>query len=220
MPERDLSTRRPPLRYLALIGAAAGLAVFAFLAFMVATRVATLEPMDEAFFTWLRAGTEGAPKWFGEAVRDVSSLGSLSITIGLSLFVGAYLALRGRFRAALHVVLAAGGAIALGMGLKIPFDRPRPDALLHASQVFTKSFPSAHATVAAGVLLTLGALAAREVKRNTARVFLIGGALLITVLIGLSRIYLGVHWPSDIFAGWALGIAFACLLWLAMAERR
>jgi undecaprenyl-diphosphatase len=117
------------------------------------------------------------------------------------------------------VALAAAGAIALGMGLKVPFDRPRPDALLHASQVFTKSFPSAHATVSAGVLLTLGGLAAREARRRAPRAFLIGAALVIVALIGLTRIHLGVHWPSDLLGGWALGIAWASLLWLVMAKR-
>jgi membrane-associated phospholipid phosphatase len=210
---------RPPLRRAAIAGLAAGSTIFALLAALVATRLDRLEPLDEAFFTWLRASTEGAPEWFGEAVRDVSSLGSLSVTIGLSLFVAAYLLLLGRAWAALHVALAAAGAIALGMGLKVPFDRPRPDALLHASQVFTKSFPSAHATVSAGVLLTLGGLAAREARRRAPRAFLIGAALVIVALIGLTRIHLGVHWPSDLLGGWALGIAWASLLWLVMAKR-
>jgi undecaprenyl-diphosphatase len=126
----------------------------------------------------------------------------------------------GHRKAALHVVVAAAGGIVLGMGLKIPFDRARPDLLLHQSQVFTRSFPSAHAAVSAAVLLTLAAMIARHARRLDRQVFILTTAAAIIMLIGVSRIYLGVHWPSDIVAGWALGTAWACSCWLAFAGSR
>lgn len=201
------------------IVAAFAVATLAFLALalVVTTRPIFVEPIDAAIFGLLR-GDGSKPPWFTEAVRDVSSLGSLSILIGASLIATAYLLLIDRPRAAFHVAIAAAGGVALGMGLKIAFDRARPDLLLHASQVFTRSFPSAHGTVSAAVLLTLGALIAQD-RDRVERLFILGAAGTIILLIGVSRIYLGVHWPTDVAAGWALGTAWACACWLAMANR-
>jgi undecaprenyl-diphosphatase len=186
----------------------------------VAAGANRIELADEAIFAWLRSGAPSGLPWFTEAVRDVSSLGSLSVLIGASLIAVAYLALLGRWRAALQVFVAAAGGISLGMGLKIPFDRARPDLLLHESQVFTRSFPSAHATVSATVLLTLGGLVARTQSAAARRGFILTVISMIIILIGISRIYLGVHWPSDVAAGWALGSAWACGCWLVLARRR
>jgi undecaprenyl-diphosphatase len=207
--------------YSALITAcAAGVLLFAIMAALVVVDPALVKPTDEAIFAWLRSGAATKPEWFAEAVRDVSSLGSLSILIGSSLIAATYLLMLGHRKAALHVVVAAAGGIVLGMGLKIPFDRARPDLLLHQSQVFTRSFPSAHAAVSAAVLLTLAAMIARHARRIDRQVFILATAAAIIMLIGVSRIYLGVHWPSDIVAGWALGTAWACSCWLAFAGSR
>lgn len=199
---------------------AAGALVFAIMAVIVVVNPALIEPADEAIFAWLRSGAATKPEWFGEAVRDVSSLGSLSILIGMSLIAAAYLLMLGHRQAALHVAVAAAGGIILGMGLKIPFDRARPDLLLHESRVFTRSFPSAHATVSAAVLITLASLVARQARRIDRQVFILATAATIVFLIGISRIYLGVHWPSDVLGGWALGTAWACGCWLAFAATR
>jgi undecaprenyl-diphosphatase len=197
---------------------AVALLFFLVIALLVTTRPLLVEPIEAAAFDWLR-GNGSAPPWFAEAVRDVSSLGSLSVLIGTSLLTAAYLLLIGQPRAALHIAIAAAGGVALGMGLKIPFDRARPDLLLHATQVFTRSFPSAHGTVSAAVLFTLAALIARHRGRISERVFILAAAAGIILLIGASRIYLGVHWPSDVVAGWALGTAWACACWLMMGDR-
>jgi undecaprenyl-diphosphatase len=197
-----------------------GTTCFFALAVAVATGIGQIEMADEAIFAWLRDGAPSEIPWFTEAVRDVSSLGSLSILIGTSLIAVAYLALLGRWRAAFQVFVAAAGGIALGMGLKIPFDRARPDLLLHESQVFTRSFPSAHATTSAAVLLTLGGLVARARNSAAQRGFILAVVALIIILIGASRIFLGVHWPSDVAAGGALGSAWACGCWLVLVRRR
>jgi len=199
---------------------AIGALVFAIMAVIVVVDPALIEPTDEAIFTWLRSGAAAKPEWFGEAVRDVSSLGSLSVLIGTSLIAAAYLLLLGHRRAALHVAIAAAGGIIFGMGLKIPFDRARPDLLLHESQVFTRSFPSAHATASAAVLITLAAMVAQQARRMDRQVFILATAAIIVFLIGISRIHLGVHWPSDVLGGWALGTAWACGCWLAFAAAR
>lgn len=197
-----------------------GCLTFLALAIAMAMGKNQLEQVDEAIFDWFRGGASFGPPWFSEAVRDVSSLGSLSILIGASLISAAYLALLGRWWAALLVFSAAAGGIALGMGLKIPFDRARPDPMLHETRVFTRSFPSAHATTSAAILLTLGGLVARARAVVAEQMFIICTVAIIILLIGVSRIYLGVHWPSDVVAGWALGSAWACGCWLALSPRQ
>jgi undecaprenyl-diphosphatase len=197
---------------------AVSLIVFLGIGIVVTTVPALVEPVDDLVFDRLRGGGS-VPRWFNEAVRDVSSLGSLSILIGTSLIAASYLMLTGRYRAAFHIAIAAAVGIALGMGLKVPFDRARPDLALHGSQVFTRSFPSAHGTVSAAVLLTLGGMIARHRYRPIERIFILAVTSLIILLIGASRVYLGVHWPSDVVAGWALGTAWACACWLVLAEK-
>jgi undecaprenyl-diphosphatase len=206
------------MRRTLIVVLAVSLIVFFGISLVVTTLPLLVEPIDEQVFNRLR-GRGSVPPWFNEAVRDVSSLGSLSILIGISLIAVAYLLLTGRSRAAFHVTVAAAAGIALGMGLKVPFDRARPDLALHGSQVFTRSFPSAHGTVSAAVLLTLGGLIARHRSGPGERLFILGVTGAIILLIGASRIYLGVHWPSDVLAGWALGTAWACACWLMLARQ-
>ena len=101
----------------------------------------------------------------------------------------------------------------LSSGLKGLFDRPRPDLVPHAVEVYTMSFPSGHATLSAVTYLTLGALLARVQPRRRVKAYLLGVAVLLAVLIGASRVYLGVHWPTDVLAGWCVGAAWAMLCW-------
>ncbi len=178
-------------------------------------------PVDAAIFSLIHPGQDrlAEPSWFREAVRDVSSLGSMSVLIGGAALGAILLALRGRYLASLHIVVATLGAMALGMGLKIQFDRPRPDLLLQGTRVFTQSFPSAHSTMAAAVLLTVAGLVSRLARQRRERTFIMASAACIVILIGVSRIYLGVHWPTDVLAGWSLGIAWATACWLAFSRR-
>jgi undecaprenyl-diphosphatase len=101
------------------------------------------------------------------------------------------------------------------LGLKSGFERPRPDLVPHGTRVFTASFPSAHAASSAITYLTLGALLARVQSLQRAKVYVMACAVLLTLLVGISRIYLGVHWPSDVLAGWSVGAAWAILCWIA-----
>ena len=102
--------------------------------------------------------------------------------------------------------------------LKSGFDRPRPDIVPHGAEVLTASFPSGHAMLSAIVYLTLAALLSRVQERRRVKVFLVALGVAITLLVGASRVYLGVHWPSDVLAGWAVGAAWAALCWFVALQ--
>lgn len=154
------------------------------------------------------------PRWFEEMVRDATALGSMFVlTLVTAAVIGFLLLTRKRGAALLVLVSVVGGAL-LGDLLKILFDRPRPDLVPHGAEVYTLSFPSNHAMGAAVTYLTLGALLARlQVKRRVKGYFLVISVML-TALVGASRIYLGVHWPTDVLAGWSVGAAWAMAVWL------
>lgn len=150
------------------------------------------------------------PSWFNEAVRDVTGLGSFSVLGIIVIVVFAYLVLAGKQRTGWFMVFAVLGGTILSTVLKMLFDRPRPE-LTGVAEVFTASFPSGHATVSAVVFLTIGAMLAEASPERRLRLFYIGVAIVLTVLVGVSRIYLGVHYPTDVLAGWSLGAAWALL---------
>jgi undecaprenyl-diphosphatase len=154
------------------------------------------------------------PGWLQEAGRDVTALGSLTILIMVAALAVAFLLLNRQRHAALFVTLSVASGAALSSLFKLVIDRPRPD-IETAVRVFTSSFPSGHATVSAVVYLTLGTLLAHVTPDRRLAAFFLTTAIGLTVLIGLSRIYLGVHYPTDVLAGWALGTAWALLCWIA-----
>jgi undecaprenyl-diphosphatase len=158
------------------------------------------------------------PRWFEEAARDVTGLGGHTVLSLVTLAAVAYLLLARKRHAAVLVVAAVGGGMLISTLLKLGFDRPRPDLVPHGMRVYTASFPSGHAMLSAVTYLTLGALLARVQPRRRIKAFLLGLAILLTVLIGMSRVYLGVHWPSDVLAGWCGGAAWASLCWFVALQ--
>jgi undecaprenyl-diphosphatase len=156
------------------------------------------------------------PHWFEELVRDVTALGSFTILILLTLTVFGFLFLSKKRQAAWLMLGAIASGILMSQTLKWGFARPRPDLVPHGTMVFTNSFPSGHAMLSAVVYLTMGVLLARAQPRVRLKVYLVSVALLLTVVVGASRVYLGVHWPTDVLAGWAVGSAWALLCWLLM----
>jgi undecaprenyl-diphosphatase len=176
-----------------------------------------LETIDRQILLLFRdpadpAATVG-PAWLEEAMRDLTALGSVVVLATITLAAAVYLVLAGKRHAALFLLVAIGGGIVLGFALKAFFERPRPDLVAHAARVFTASFPSGHSMMAAVTYLTLGALLARVESRRRLKLYLIGLAVLVSLAVGISRVYLGVHWPSDVLAGWALGASWAMLCW-------
>lgn len=152
------------------------------------------------------------PPWFEEMMRDVTALGSNAVLVVLLLSVLGYLLLLHKRASALLVAAAVLGGTLLNHLLKIGIARPRPE-LEQTARVFTASFPSGHATLSAVTFLTLGALLARAHPDRRVKLYCIATAIVLTILVGVSRIYLGVHYPTDVLAGWSLGSAWAILCW-------
>ncbi len=156
------------------------------------------------------------PRWFEEMMRDFTALGSGGVLAVLTVLVIGFLILVKKRQAAWMVAgsIISGGLVS--QALKWGFARPRPDLVPHGAFVYTQSFPSGHAMLSAVVFLTLGALLARTQSNPWIKLYLLSVAAILTVLVGVSRVYLGVHWPTDVLAGWVVGIGWALLCWLIM----
>jgi len=155
------------------------------------------------------------PRWLEEAVRDITALGSVSVLALIVLASVAYLVMAGKRFDAITVVVAVAGGQILSSLLKLGIDRPRPDLVAHLADVQTLSFPSGHAMLSAVTYLTLGSLLARAADSRRTAIFFLSLAVLLALLVGISRVYLGVHWPSDVLAGWCAGFAWALACWIA-----
>ena len=201
--------------------ATVAVAVWSFLALArYATGGAPAE-MDRRILLAFRSSADPAdplgPPWFEEMVRDVTALGGLAPLALATLGVVGFLVLAGRRGLALRLGLWISVGVLLSFALKHLFDRPRPDLVPHLMRVSTASFPSGHAMLSTIVYVTLGATLSQAL-RGRLRLYVLLVAVVIASLVGLSRIYLGVHWPTDVAGGFAVGIAWAGLAWLA--ERR
>ena len=172
-----------------------------------------------AFDKWLIHGLRRAadpsvpagPAWLHKGMVDITALGGVTVlTVITALAAGYLIASRKRATALFLVAAIAGGGIASTL-LKLVFSRPRPDVVEHLVMVDSASFPSAHAMNSAITFLTIGALLARTEKDRGVRIYLIAAAIALTLAIGSSRVYLGVHWPTDVIAGWTVGAAWALL---------
>jgi undecaprenyl-diphosphatase len=150
------------------------------------------------------------PLWLQEAVRDVTALGSFTVLALILIFTVAALAMSGRRGTAMFVALSVTGGEILSTIFKSTFNRTRPE-FADPTRIFDASFPSGHAALSAVVYLTLGAILAGATDRLSLRIFYVGAAIFLTLIVGTSRLYLGVHYPTDVIAGWALGIAWALL---------
>ena len=154
------------------------------------------------------------PSWLVQAAIDVTALGGTTVLALVLMIVVGYLALEHRYDAIALVVVATAGGGALSAGLKWWFGRKRPEIVPHLVNVGSASFPSGHSMLALVTYLTLGALLARFVARRRSRTYCIAVSLLLALLVGLSRVYLGVHYPTDVLPGWSAGLAWALPCWL------
>ena len=151
------------------------------------------------------------PWWVEEMGRDLTALGGVAVLVLTTVVVSLFFLLRGRFSTTLYVLVTVGGGIVISSLAKEFFDRPRPDLVPHGSLVHTASFPSGHSMMAAVTYLTLGALIARAQMHRGMKIYTLTVAVLLTLLVGVSRVYMGVHWPTDVAAGWLAGGGWALL---------
>jgi undecaprenyl-diphosphatase len=154
------------------------------------------------------------PSWIENPMLDLTALGGSTVLGLVVCAVAGFLALQTRYRTALVVLLTAASGELANMVMKHIFLRPRPDVVPHLRDVTTTSFPSGHAMESAIVYLTLGAMLMRIAERRVTKIYSIGMAVFVTFLVGVSRVYLGVHYPTDVIAGWMFGFFWASICWL------
>lgn len=173
---------------------------------------------DQAVLDMLRAPDNPAepvgPAWLDIAIYDLTALGSIAVLSVLILLAAGYLLLARQPGKALMLGAALGGGIGLSEMLKGLFERARPPEPYWMADALNHSYPSGHALLATVVYLTLGVMLARAVSRRRARFYILSAAAMLALIVGLSRAYLGVHWTTDVLAGWSIGAAWASLLWL------
>ena len=223
-PLRPLLARIETRTLLAVLLVAAALWTFGGLAEEVME--GDTHAVDEALLLALR--TPGhpddplGPTAVETAMRDITALGGFTVLTLVTVAVVGALALRGHRRSAVFLAFAIGSGQFLSHVVKTFFDRPRPDLVSHGTEVLSSSFPSGHSMMAAVTWLTLAVMLARAEPKRRMKVYWITFAALVTVAVGASRVYLGVHWPSDVAAGWTLGAAWAllCLIVARWLERR
>jgi undecaprenyl-diphosphatase len=171
-------------------------------------------PVEMKIMEAMRRGGEPlGPAGTAALVRDITALGSAVVLILLILLILGFLLMSGRLRVAGLLAVATAGGQALNLGLKNSFARARPDSVLHLVEETSTSFPSGHTMASSIFYLTTGALLARTAARRREKTYFVGAALLITFMIGFSRVYLGVHYPTDVLAGWSAGLAWALACW-------
>ena len=159
------------------------------------------------------------PSWLTHVMRDLTSLGGATVLSLIALLTVSYLLLIRKRAAGLFVLVAVVGGWALSTGIKLAVARPRPIVVPHLVDVHDLSFPSGHAMLSAVTYLTLGALLSRMQATFAARAYVIAAALLMTLIVGFSRIYLGVHYPTDVLGGWCAGATWAALCWMLARGR-
>lgn len=200
---------------LVLIGGSWG---FLMLADEVSEEDQAIAQLDERLLLALREPDDLSdpigPDVLEEVVRDVTALGGGTVLLFVTISTAVFLGLRGNRRLMVILLVSVIGAFLFSELFKVVIARPRPVLVPAETYVRNFSFPSGHSLAAAATYLTLGILLGLSQSRLWQKAYFIILALLLTVAVGFSRVYLGVHWPSDVLGGWTVGIVWALLVWL------
>ena len=154
------------------------------------------------------------PPWITSTLLDLTALGGPTVISLIVIAIVGFLLLQGRYRTSVFIVLTAASGEVLNFAMKGIFFRPRPTIVPHLREAFSSSFPSGHAMQSAIIYLTLGAVLMRVAERRLTKIYIWTVAAGLTFLVGLSRVYLGVHYPTDVLAGWIVGLFWASACWL------
>jgi len=205
---------------LAMLAVMAVIVVTSWLAIELADEVleGTTQRYDEWVLRLLRTPGDMTdpigPAWFEDMWRDVTALGSATVLTLVTVACAGYLLMRKQYGMLVLLAVATVGGQLVSLLLKGLVDRPRPAFDSGVGYVATSSFPSGHSMLSAVVYLTIGALVARASSPYRDKVYVLTLAMLVTLLVGVSRVYLGVHYPTDVLAGWSIGVIWALLCWL------
>jgi undecaprenyl-diphosphatase len=176
-----------------------------------------VQEVDESLVASLRkpdAPSEPrGPAWLRGTARDLTALGSAPILVLFVLAACGALAIRRQYHGLGLLLAASATGRLLELLLKTVYDRPRPSDVYHLTPAHNPAFPSGHAMDSAIVYLTAAAILARLVQPRGLRIYLVALAAFLSLLAGVSRVYLGVHYPTDVLAGWTFGLAWAVLCW-------
>jgi undecaprenyl-diphosphatase len=154
------------------------------------------------------------PEWVESSLLDLTAIGGPTVLGLVVVSVAGFLVLQTRYHTALVIIATAASGEVANFVMKNLFLRPRPDVVPHLREVASTSFPSGHAMESAIIYLTLGAMLMRLAERRVTKVYCIGMAVFVTLLVGISRVYLGVHYPTDVVAGWMFGFFWASVCWI------
>ncbi|MBB3890404.1 undecaprenyl-diphosphatase [Phenylobacterium haematophilum] len=157
------------------------------------------------------------PSWLEEAVRDITALGGFTVLTLLTIVATLLLVFHQRRREALIFAATVVAAQASSQLLKAFYERERPALVAHGSYAYSHSFPSGHSAMAAAVFLILATVVASVEPRRRTKALIYGLAIVSVLGVGVSRVYLGVHWPTDVLGGWVLGASWALAAWLLLA---
>jgi undecaprenyl-diphosphatase len=201
-----------------LVGLGGCVLVFLFLKLSSAVMEGETLAFDRQIVLALRKADNPAvpigPAWVESSLLDLTALGGPTVITLVVLAIVGFLALQRRYHSAIAIALTAASGEILNAALKSAFMRPRPDVVPHLRAAFDTSFPSGHAMQSAIIYLTLGAMLMRLSERRLTKIYCCTVAMLATGLVGVSRVFLGVHYPTDVLAGWIVGLFWASICWL------
>ncbi len=201
-----------------LLAAASGGVLIFLLAAAMATRGEPLAFDREILLSLRRVGDPAipvGPLWLLPAARDLTTLAGTPVLTAMTLVLAGYFALKRQWSLVLLLFAAVIGETLLAQNLKALFARPRPDIVPHLVIASSASFPSGHSTSAAATYLTLAALIARETRQRIVRNYVFAVAVTLALMVGASRVYLGVHYPTDVIGGLSFGAAWAAVVLIA-----